>query len=83
MPHHKSAVKRLKTNEVSRQRNAAVKSTLRKQLKKQGNTQGEEAEGLLPATYSEIDTAARKGVIPKARANRLKSRAARHTKTPA
>jgi small subunit ribosomal protein S20 len=74
MPHHKSAVKRLKTNEKSRQRNSAVKSNLRKQLKRQRQ---DSAESGVSGIYSELDTAVRKGVIPKARADRLKSRTAR------
>ena len=83
MPHHKSASKRLKTNEKSRQRNLAVKSALRKQLKRQANNQENPAESL-PATYAELDRAAKKGVIPKTRASRLKSRAAvRAAKTAA
>ncbi len=77
MPHHKSAAKRLKTNETSRQRNQAVKSVVRKQLKAQRAANGDEAQASLPATYSELDVAVRKGVLPKSRASRLKSRLAR------
>ncbi len=83
MPHHKSATKRLKTNEKSRQRNTAVKSNLRKQLKR--NRTGEDGGSVgVPEVYSQLDVAVRKGIIPKARANRLKSRTARRVvKTPA
>ena len=77
MPHHKTAAKRLKTNEKARKRNVAVKSLVRKQLKKQRAADGEDAAALLPTTYRQLDKAAKKGVIPKARADRLKSRAAR------
>jgi small subunit ribosomal protein S20 len=77
MPHHKSAEKRLRTNEKARRRNLAIKSALRKQLKKQRATEGTEATAELPTTASQIDRAVGKGVIPKARANRLKSRLAR------
>jgi len=81
MPHHKSAAKRLKTNEKSRQRNVAVKSNLRKQLKRQRT--GSDPSAGVSEIYSELDTAVRKGVIPKARADRLKSRTARRAeKTP-
>lgn len=76
MPHHKSASKRLKTAEKSRKRNLGVKSTVRKQLKRQ-RAAGDEAQNVLPATHAELDKAARKGVIPKRRAARLKSRTAR------
>ena len=76
MPNHKSAKKRLKTSEKSRRRNMSVKTVLRKQLKVI-RAAGEEAEGHLGRTHSELDKAARKGVIPRARAARLKSRTAR------
>ena len=76
MPNHKSAVKRLRTAEKSRQRNMAVKSLLRKQLKLQRGA-AKDAVDHLPRTHSELDRAARKGVIPKQRAARLKSRTAR------
>jgi small subunit ribosomal protein S20 len=77
MPHHKSAEKRLRTGEISRQRNAGVKSQVRNQIKRQRGLTGAEAAGALAATHAELDRAARKGVIPKRRAARLKSRTAR------
>ena len=76
MPQHKSAKKRLKTSEKSRRRNMAVKTVLRKQLKVIRGA-GTEATEHLSQTHSELDRAARKGVISKARAARLKSRSAR------
>ena len=77
MPHHKSAEKRLRTNEAARQRNAGVKSQVRGQLKRQRTLTGTEAAQALGATHGELDRAARKGVIPKRRAARLKSRTAK------
>jgi ribosomal protein S20 len=77
MPHHKSAEKRLVTNEISRQRNNANKSLLRKRLKEQRTAQGAAARELLPETYAEVDRAWRKGILPRRRADRLKSRLAR------
>ncbi len=82
MPHHKSAAKRLKTNARAQKRNLAVKSLLKKQLKKQRGADGTEAKEQLPASYRELDRAARKGVIPTARADRLKSRLARQANRP-
>ena len=77
MPHHKSAEKRLKTAEKSRQRNVAVKSTVRRQLKRlRGTAEGTDAAHL-PETHAALDRAAQKGVIPKRRAARLKSRTAK------
>jgi small subunit ribosomal protein S20 len=77
MPHHKSAEKRLKTAEISRQRNNGVKSQVRRQLKRQRTLTGAEAAAALPTTHAELDRAAKKGVIPKRRAARLKSRTAK------
>jgi small subunit ribosomal protein S20 len=77
MPHHKSAEKRLRTNEKARRRNMAIKSALRKQLKRQRGAEGSEAVEGLPTTASALDRAVQKGVIPRSRADRLKSRLAR------
>jgi len=77
MPHHKSAEKRLRTAEKSRRRNSAVKSQVRKQVKRQRGLGGSEGAMALGETHAELDRAARKGVIPKRRAARLKSRTAR------
>ena len=78
MPHHKSAEKRVLTNERDRQRNVANRSRLRKAMATQRTlTDPAEAKKSLPATASEIDRAVRKGLIPRSRANRLKSRTAK------
>jgi len=75
MPHHKSAVKRMKTAKRSRTRNIAVKSEIKTSLKKaQESPQDKE---VIRMTVSKLDRAVRKGVIPKAVANRRKSRLAR------
>lgn len=81
MPHHKSAEKRLKTNERDRKRNMAVKSAVRKQTKEFRSASAAEREEKLPAMYGTLDRAVRKGVVPKARVNRLKSRLAKASKT--
>jgi small subunit ribosomal protein S20 len=78
MPHHKSAEKRLKTAEKSRRRNVAVKTTVRGQLKRQRTAAAGSQTELIPETHSALDRAARKGVIPKRRAARLKSRTAKN-----
>ncbi len=69
-----SSVKRARQALKTRDRNMAVKSKLRKAVKalkmaKDG--------GKLPAVYSEIDRAARKGVLHKKKAARIKSRLAK------
>lgn len=78
MPHHKSAEKRVRTNEKSRKRNVAIRSRLRKSLVTQRTLEaGAEAVSQLPKVISEVDVAERKGIIPKRRADRLKSRLTR------
>lgn len=78
MPHHKSAEKRVRTNEKSRKRNVAIRSRLRRSLTAQRAAEKpEEAVAALPRAISEVDVAKRKGVIPAGRADRLKSRLAR------
>ena len=83
MPHHKSASKRLLTNEKSRLRNMAVKSELRKEIKAMRAETGEAGTAKVSEIYASLDRAARKGVIPQSRANRLKSRLARHAQRSA
>ena len=75
MPHHKSAEKRIKTNNRDRARNIAVKSELKTMLKRAKETPADKA--VMRDTISRLDRAVRKGVIPKAVANRRKSRLAR------
>lgn len=80
MPQHKSAEKRVKTNERDRQRNVANRSRLRRAVTAQrGLTDPAEARTKLPATLGEVDKAKKKGLIPARRASRLKSRLARQT----
>ena len=78
MPQHKSAEKRVKTNERDRQRNIANRSRLRKAVTAQrGLTDPAESKAKLPTTLSEVDKAKKKGIIPGRRAARLKSRLAK------
>lgn len=74
MPHHKSAAKRIKTNMRDQIRNTAVKSELKTVLKRAA--QAPENEATIQDAASKLDRAVRKGVIPKAVANRRKSRLA-------
>ena len=75
MPHHKSAVKRMRTAKKSQARNASVKSELKTYLKKIQETPTDKE--LARLTASRLDRAVRKGVLPKAVANRRKSRIAK------
>jgi small subunit ribosomal protein S20 len=77
LPHHKSCIKRLRKSEEQRIRNNALKTILRKTIK-DARTQLEKGEQFdLNQAYSRIDLVAGKGVIPKQRASRLKSRLAK------
>jgi small subunit ribosomal protein S20 len=75
LPTHKSAAKRMKTAERDRQKNKKVKTNLRTAIRdfrsrKPGDEKVSEFKGLT----SMIDSAARKGVIHKNKAARVKSR---------
>ena len=79
MPTKKSsAAKRHKQSEVSRMRNKSVKSAVRTCAKKYASSvaakNSEEAASRLRELYSELDVAARKGIIHKNAAARKKSR---------
>ena len=78
MPHHKSAAKRVGTNELRRQRNIAATSRLRTALRavRAASTRaaGQEA---LRSTVAVLDRTAAKGVIKRETASRHKSRLAK------
>ena len=78
MPQHKSAEKRMRTNARDKAKNRSVRGDIRratKDLKAAMNT--EKADEQLREVHSVLDKAVKKGVIPKNRANRRKSRTAR------
>ena len=80
MPHHASAKKRMKTNARDRAKNKSVKSLIRRanqDLAAVMNGAAEDAEKALRKAHSVLDKAAKKGVIPKPRADRQKARLAR------
>lgn len=77
MANTRSAIKRIKTSERRRQRNAAVKSETRTYVKRARSAIGDapsEAGAALKAAISALDVAARKGVIHANNAARRKSR---------
>ena len=74
MPHHKSAIKRIRTAKRDRIRNTSIKSEIKSLLKKVQEKPSDKEVARL--TVSKLDRAVRKGVIPKAVANRRKSRLA-------
>ena len=78
MPHHKSAAKRVITNEKSRQRNIAATSRMRSALRAvRGARTRSEGETALQQTVSVLDRTAAKGIIKRETASRQKSRLAK------
>ena len=78
MPHHKSAAKRVITNEGRRRRNIAFRSRMRSVLKSiRTATNRADAETAYRAATSILDRTAAKGIIKKETANRHKARLAR------
>ena len=75
MPHHKSAEKRMRTTKRDRTRNVGVKTEIKSVLKKVSETPTDQS--VTSKAVSLLDRAVRKGVIPKAVANRRKSRIAK------
>ena len=77
MPHHKSAAKRVITNEKSRQRNVAGRTRMRTAVKAvlEARTRAE-AEPLYRTAASILDRTASRGIIRKETASRRKARLA-------
>lgn len=77
MPQHASAKRRLRSNAKRQARNNYVKSTLRTLSKRiESDIPAEEKRTLLDQIYSQLDKAAKKGVIHKRTASRRKARVA-------
>ena len=78
MANHKSAIKRIRTNERKRQRNRVYRSRTRTEVKKAQDQIGvgnqEEAIAQVREAISMLDKAADKGIIHKNNAARRKSR---------
>ncbi len=78
MPNIKSAVKRMRQNQINRIRNRSRRAQMRTEIKKfrslvdQG--QIDEARTLLPSVFSVIDKTVQKGVVHANTAARYKSR---------
>ncbi len=78
MPHHKSAMKRIRQDKKRRARNRRVKSEVKGSVKsvRQAGT-AEDAMAKLAVAVSTIDKAAKKGIIHRRTAARKKSRLAK------
>jgi len=78
MPHHKSAEKRVRTNELSRRRNMAATSRMKTAIKAvRGAKTRAAGEVALKATAAVLDRTASKGIIKRETASRQKSRLAK------
>ena len=79
MANHKSALKRIRSNEVRRVRNRYQHRTTRNTIKKLRElTDKKEAEKLFPSVVSMIDRLAKTNVIHANKAANLKSGLAKH-----
>jgi len=78
MPHHKSAEKRVGTNELRRQRNVAATSRMKTAIKAVRSASTRTAgQAALKSTGAILDRTAAKGIIKRETANRQKSRLAK------
>jgi len=79
MAHHKSAKKRIRSNNAKRLRNRYYAKTTRTAIRKLRKTENkEEAQKDLPRVISLIDRLAKKSVIHKNKASNLKSKMTKH-----
>ena len=78
MANHKSAIKRIRSNDAKRTENRYYAKTTRTAIKQlRSATTKAEASGLLPKVSSMIDKLAKKNVIHKKKAGNLKSKLAK------
>ncbi|GAA4817779.1 30S ribosomal protein S20 [Litoribaculum gwangyangense] len=79
MANHKSALKRIRSNEAKRVVNKYQHKTTRSAIKKLRElTDKKEAEALLPSVVSMLDKLAKKNIIHNNKAANLKSGLAKH-----
>jgi small subunit ribosomal protein S20 len=79
MANHKSALKRIRSNEAKRLRNKYQHKTTRNAIKKLRElTDKKEAETMFPSIVSMLDKLAKKNVIHANKAANLKSGLAKH-----
>ncbi len=79
MANHKSALKRIRSNEAKRLRNKYQHKTTRNAMKKLREvTDKKEAEKMFPSVVSMLDKLAKKNIIHTNKAANLKSGLAKH-----
>lgn len=82
MANHKSAIKRIRSNEAKRTENRYYAKTTRTAIKQvRALTSKKEAEALLPKVNSMVDKLAKKNVIHKNKAGNIKSNLAKKVAT--
>jgi small subunit ribosomal protein S20 len=81
MANHKSALKRIRSNEAKRLRNKYQHKTTRNAIRDlRASTDKKEAEALYPKVVALLDKLAKKNVIHKNKASNLKSKLSVHVK---
>lgn len=78
MANHKSALKRIRSNETKRLRNRYQHKTTRNAIKKLREAGKEEAGTLYPTVAGMIDKLAKRNIIHNNKAANLKSQLAKH-----
>ncbi len=79
MANHKSALKRIRSNEAKRQRNKYQHKTTRNAVRDLRNTSDKkEAETMLVKVTSMLDKLAKKNIVHKNKAANLKSKLTKH-----
>ena len=79
MANHKSAIKRIRSNNAKRLRNRYIHKTTRNAIRVlRSTTDKKEAIALLPKVSSMVDKLAKRNVIHKSKANNLKSKLTKH-----
>jgi len=79
MANHKSALKRIRSNEAKRLRNKYQHKTTRNAVRNlRALTDKNEAEALLPSVVAKLDKLAKNNIIHKNKASNLKSKLAKH-----
>ena len=79
MANHKSALKRIRSNEAKRVRNKYQHTSTRSFVRKLRATEDKtEAEKMLPKASSMLDRLAKRNIIHKKKASNLKAKLAKH-----
>jgi small subunit ribosomal protein S20 len=81
MANHKSALKRIRSNDVKRIRNKYQHKSTRTAIKKLKLAEKAEAETMLPTVLGMVDKLAKKNIIHKNKAGHLKSKLTKYVST--